>query len=149
MAFGTVRPVRLFQCTREVSPLSEWVKWRLLTDRKKNHHSQKRMPKVSKMTIVHEVMRQVPNENTKKGVSAIHECGLCGTVDASCEHVSCFMFYVFAFTCHIHILKVTERSLHAPPQTRAFNLLLGAKRSSLSAVWAFFIGFLLFLCVSL
>ena len=74
------------------------------------------MPKVSKMTIVHEVMRQVPNENTKKGVSTIHECGLCGTVDALCEYVSCFMFCVFAFTCHIDILKVTERSLHALPR---------------------------------
>jgi hypothetical protein len=78
--------------------------------------------------------RQVPNENTKKGVSTIHECGLCGTVDALCEYVSCFMFYVFAFTCHIHILKVTERSLHALPRNRAFDFLLGAKRSSLGAV---------------
>jgi hypothetical protein len=94
------------------------------------------MPKVSKMTIVRACYRtrQVPNENTKKGVSTIHECGLCGTVDALCEYVSCFMFYVFAFTCHIHILKVTERSLHALSRNRAFDFLLGAKRSSLGAV---------------
>ena len=78
--------------------------------------------------------RQVPNENTKNGVSTIHECGLCGTVDALCEYGSCFMFHVFAFTCHIHILKVTERPLHALPRNRAFISLLGAKRSSPGAV---------------
>ena len=80
----------------------------------------------SKMTIVRACYnyrtRQVPNENTEKGVSTIHECDLvrlCGTV----EYVSCFMFYVFAFTClwHTHILNVTERSLHALPRNRAFN----------------------------
>ena len=44
------------------------------------------------------------------------------------------MFYVFAFTCHIDILKVTGRSLHALPRNRAFNFLLGAKRSSLGTL---------------
>ena len=89
--------------------------------------------------------RQVPNENTKKGVSTIHECGLCGTVDALREYVSCFMFYSFAFTCYIHILEVTERPLHALPRNRACDFLLGAKRSSLGAVWAFLLDFRSFL----
>ena len=39
------------------------------------------MPRVSKMLIVRSIYRtrQVPNENTKKGVSTISECGLCRT----------------------------------------------------------------------
>ena len=81
------------------------------------------------------IIEAIITENTKKGVSTIHECGLCGTVDALCEYVRfMFLFYVFAFTCHIHILKVTERSLHALPRNRVFNFLLGAKCSSLGAV---------------
>ena len=82
-----------------------------------------------KMTIVRAYYRtrQVPNENTKKGVSTIHECGLCGIVDTLCEYVSCFMFYVFAFTCHIQILKVIERSLHALPRNRVFLIFVGSE----------------------
>ena len=101
-----------------------------------------------KMTIVRAYYRtrQVPNENTKKGVSTIHECGLCGTVDTLCEYVSCFMFYVFAFTCHIQILKVIERSLHALPRNRVFLIFCWEQNALLWVLGRFLLDFCSLLC---
>ena len=64
------------------------------------------MPRVSKMLIVRSIYRtrQVPNENTKKGVIAISECGLCRVefADLCDRRAACHVLGVpgqFAFFC--------------------------------------------------
>ena len=83
---------------RWVSELND-VCFRCVRSRlKKNHPNPKKMPKVSKMLIVRSIYRTrtVPNDNAKKGVSVISECGLCGVefTDLSDRRAACHVLGV-------------------------------------------------------
>ena len=84
------------------------------------------MPKVSKMLIVRSLYRtrSVPNENKKKGMSSISECGLCRVEFTDlCNRAAC---HVLGMAC---LVKASLNANIVPTSMRTHE------KSSWTAVW--------------
>ena len=167
MAFDAGCGVKLIQCTREVSPLSEWVRWRLFQERVsrpvKELFSSDQHAKSFK-----DANRPIPLPH-KASAKREHQEGswnfVVELVEIRLQHRSQWTKRNRTFSCNGGTEKwFSPRKVQRSPWnfqnvsnlSRPFKnssqiyfffiFLLGAKRSPLGAVWAFFIGFLLFFC---
>jgi hypothetical protein len=103
MVFGTVRSVRLFQCTREVSPLSEWVKWRLFKVREQTTKRiitlRRECPKFQRWpscALVHEASTEwEPQEGSE------HHSRMWSLRHCRCVMWIRFMFHVLCFCIYM------------------------------------------------